>query len=318
MYDVIGIDMPCVDLNIVLPKMPEPNGAMKVEQLSWQGGGKVSSGLVTAARLGIKCAIQCAVGDDRYGAFCVEDFKKHHIDTSAVTVRKGKRTCFDLVLSDRETMGRSLVMDIGDTAYLAPDELNEEMIKEAAWLYICHFNDSVNKAIRIAKDNGVKIFIDADFYTEEQIQNIPSVDVFIASEFVYNEMFSEERRLDYEKNCRDVMESGPEIVLFTFGKAGCKGCSEEGYFEIPAYDVEVVDTVGAGDDFHGAFLAARIKGKSVKESARFASAVSAIKCTRIGGRAGIPDWKTTEKFMSTGQIDYDEIDQRVRDYERGL
>lgn len=84
---------------------------------------------------------------------------------------------------------------------------------------------------------------------------------------------------------------------------------------IPEIDVL---TVGAGDVFHGAFLAAIVKGLSPKDAARFASGVAAIKCTRIGGRAGIPNWEVTDNFLETGEIDYREIDERVKKYGRGI
>ena len=67
-----------------------------------------------------------------------------------------------------------------------------------------------------------------------------------------------------------------------------------------------------------AFLAALLKGKSHRECARYASAASAIKCTRIGGRAGIPDEAVLERFLETGEIDYEEIDRRVEYYRRAL
>ncbi len=94
---------------------------------------------------------------------------------------------------------------------------------------------------------------------------------------------------------------------------------EEGFFTLPAYQVEVVDTVGAGDVF---FTERSLRGScrdiQTKETARLASAVSAVKCTRIGGRAGIPDWETVREFMETGRIDYREIEERIQYYKRGL
>ena len=114
------------------------------------------------------------------------------------------------------------------------------------------------------------------------------------------------------------MAMGPEAVVFTFGEKGCVGLDREGFFWLPAFQVEAQDTVGAGDVFHGAFLAALLKGYSLKECARYASGTSAIKCTRIGGRAGIPNEQVLEQFLRTGIIDYTEIDQRVEYYRKGL
>ena len=105
-------------------------------------------------------------------------------------------------------------------------------------------------------------------------------DIFIGSEFVYEKML--EAGKSVKENCEYLYNKGPEIVIFTFGEKGCAGISKEGFFEIPAFDVDVKDTVGAGDVFHGAFLAAIVKGLSPKDAARFASGVAAIKCTRIG------------------------------------
>ena len=66
------------------------------------------------------------------------------------------------------------------------------------------------------------------------------------------------------------------------------------------------------------FLAAIVKGLSPKDAARFASGVAAIKCTRIGGRAGIPNWEVTDNFLETGEIITEKFDERVKKYGRGL
>ena len=66
-FDVIGLDR-C---------FPKPNGAERIQNLSWQGGGKVASGMVAAARLGLCCGIMGNVGDDKYGTFCLRDFQDH-------------------------------------------------------------------------------------------------------------------------------------------------------------------------------------------------------------------------------------------------
>ena len=111
---------------------------------------------------------------------------------------------------------------------------------------------------------------------------------------------------------------GPEIVIFTFGAEGCKGLYEDHYFDIPAIPVEVVDTTGAGDVFHGAFDYFYLQGYNPEECARLCTGVSAIKCTRPGGRSGIPTLDVLHKFLETGVIDYTEIDERVAHYEKGI
>ena len=89
-FQVAGIDMPCIDLALSVDHFPKPNGGAKVNTASWQGGGKVATGMVAAARLGAHCAMMGAVGADNYGTFCVEDFKAHGIDVSGLQVQEGK------------------------------------------------------------------------------------------------------------------------------------------------------------------------------------------------------------------------------------
>ena len=106
----------------------------------------------------------------------------------------------------------------------------------------------------------------------------------------------------------------PQFVAVTQGSRGGFLYDGSEFSRYACYPVDVIDSCGAGDVFHGAFLGGVLHGMDIKTCARFASAVSAIKCTRTGGRAGIPDFDTVMKFLETGRIDYTEIDERVKMY----
>ncbi len=117
---------------------------------------------------------------------------------------------------------------------------------------------------------------------------------------------------------RYIQSKGPDIVIFTFGEYGSLGIYGNNSFTQPAMKVEVKDTTGAGDVFHGAFNVAYLEGKSVPEAARFATAVSTIKCTQSGGRSGIASRKCVDEYIKTGKINFDEINNRVNKYQHGL
>ena len=70
-----------------------------------------------------------------------------------------------------------------------------------------------------------------------------------------------------------------------------------GDFSLPAFSVNVVDTTGCGDVFHGAYTLAITRGMNAMESARFASAAAALCATKLGGRAGIPTSAELEQFL---------------------
>ena len=313
-FDVVGLDTPCMDLLLNVDHLPQPDQGGRVNELSWQGGGKVSTGLVAAARLGAKAAIIGSVGDDGYGRFCRQDFDRHGIDTRHLRLREGRATNLSVALSDRHSGGRSILSHPGSAGFVSEEEIPDEYLRETGWLFLAWASDVTRQAAERAQRFGAKVFMDADTYHEALGDFFPLVDVLVASEYVYEKLFGDDE--NYEANCRRLRKAGPQIVVFTFGSKGCAGVGDEGFFRLPACDVEVVDTLGAGDVFHGAFLTGLILGRTAEKSAELASAVAGIKCTRIGGRAGIPNLAVAERYMATGEIDYSEIDQRVAQYEK--
>lgn len=87
------------------------------------------------------------------------------------------------------------------------------------------------------------------------------------------------------------------FVAVTDGHNGGLWCGGGEVRTYPAFKVDVVDTLGAGDTFHGAFALALIEGKSIVETLRFASAAAALKCTRFGGISSAPTRAMVEKFL---------------------
>lgn len=315
-FEIAGYDMPCVDLAVNVDVFPKLNGGAGVNALSWQGGGKVASGLTAAARLGARCAVMGAVGSDDYGRFCQKDFQRHGVDISRLLCREGETTSLSIVISDRETQGRSIVYRHGSAQPPAPEELDGEILENCQWFFISHVTGVAMSAVQRAKAAGAKIIVDADTYSSELMDRIDLIDVFIGSEFCYNVLFRDQ---DYGPNCKTLCGKGPSTVIFTFGPKGCAGFSREcGGFRLPAYQVPVMDTTGAGDVFHGAYLAGAVRGLNAIEAAELATAAACVKCTRMGGRAGVPDWDTLQAFMKTGQIDYTEIDRRAAFYAERL
>ena len=311
--DVVGIGYPCIDFLINIDKFPESNSGTRLRDYSWQGGGKVPTALVALGRLGIPTGLLGTAGDDAFGMFNIEDFKRHGVDTSRFIIDRGKSTSLSIPISETEKHARSFIFNFGTCRRLELADLDEGYIASAKILHLSDTNALSLAAARMAHAHGLLVTIDADaHHGQYPMEDFKLLDVLVGSEFFYTTHFKDN---DYEKNCRDIMERGPKVVVFTFGERGCVGMDKEnGYFELPAFHVQAADTTGAGDVYHGAFIYGLLQGWTTKETARFASAVSAIKCTRLGGRAGIPDLKTTQQFLKDGTIDYGDIDKRVEFY----
>ena len=151
------------------------------------------------------------------------------------------------------------------------------------------------KGAEIARKNGTKVLYDAGGLYENVEKLLPYADILIPSEeFALGHTGAN----DAGEAAKKLFEKySPEIVVITQGKKG--GIIYDGFsFEkYPVFPVDAVDSNGSGDVFHGAFAFAVTKGMNYKKACVFSSAVSALKCTKVGAREGVPAYDETINFL---------------------
>lgn len=317
MFDIVGIDESVVDHIISIDRLPGRDEDIEMHGQSWQGGGKIATALAAASRLGASCGLMGINGDDTNADFIVEDMRRHGVDVSHFIQEKGKTGDYCISLAEREG-GRSFIADFGNHRAYTKEDLDYDYISKARCIHMFRFDEAELAMAEYAKEHGIPAGFDGDEYSRIIMKHMHLIDTFIGSEFFYREWTGEQGTR--EDNCRKMKELGPRIVIFTFGSDGCVGVDETGtYFEIPCFPVKAIDTTGAGDVFHGAFLYFHYcRGMQGKDAARYASAVSAIKCTRLGGRAGIPTLPMVEEYLQNGTFDDHELAEREKRYSKFL
>lgn len=300
--EIVGIDVLWYDQLITLQKLPEDNGSAPIESSSAQGGGKVCTAMAAAARQGIACKLLAVAGDGARGRFLVEELARDGVDTAAIRTVSGYREGFSVVISDAQSGGRRILWrpDSGEGGLTAADvDAIRTDLEAARYLHLCRMDSVDRRAAEIARAAGVSVSFDGDFYTQDAADSLSLVDILIGSEEFYRDCF--QAGGDFWDNIDKLVQKGPQTVIFTFGKEGCRGIAHGERFTVPAFtkNIAVVDTVGAGDVFHGGYLSALCMGYQGREAARYAGAVSAIKCTTVGGRAGIPTRSMVEAYLSS-------------------
>lgn len=323
-YDVIGVENLIMDLALQINKLPATDGISLLKEYCWQSGGNASSAIVALARLGATCGMIGTVGSDPFGRFCREDMQRHGVDTSHIKTVEGETT-FCICLAEEETQGRSFLGRMGTAGAMTGEEVDEGYIAQAKAIHLsCIPSPAVRFAVEYARRNNVLISLDAGAPFPGATELAKKVDILIMSEQFYHSLFQND---NYEENCRSFLAGGPRVVIVTLGKRGCAGADANGAFSLPAFQAgyPIVDTTGAGDVFHGGFLYAYLKRlgqtpgfDTLEDCARFASAVSYINCTTLGGRTGIPTLSMVDKFLAEGKIDKAEIAPRMAFYKNAM
>lgn len=261
-----------------------------------QGGGPAATAAVAASRLGMKTAFLGVVGDDDSGQMILKGFASEKVATDAVKIRKGCSTSTAFCWVDAAGK-RSIVWYRGNGADLVPEEIPEKLIAGAKVVHLDgHQTVGAHAAAKLARKHGVIVSIDAGTLRPGVKEILYDCDIVITSEFFAKQLTG---IADYEKSLMELVKIGAKVTGITMGSKGsmCYDREQGRIITCPAFPVEVVDTTGAGDVFHSAFAVKYASCRDILKSMRFASAVSALKCTKLGGRTGIPTLSETEDFL---------------------
>lgn len=292
-FDLIGLGYCGVDYSCLLPRIPIDDKVEAVKT-SIQGGGPAATATCAAARLGAGAAFIGTVGDDLRGRAILDAFKADRVDTSGVVSRKGAESPCAFCWSDSGGR-RSIAWTRGDARPLEPCEISEALIASCKLLHLDgHQATAAIHAAKIARRDGVTVSIDAGTIVPGIEELLDLSDIVIASE-KFAERFTGLK--DPKESVKKLFGSNCRFSGVTLGSEGSCGFDGRNSFHQPSFKVEVVDTTGAGDTYHGSFAYKYAKGGSWAECMEFAAAVAAMKCSVFGGRAGIPTLDLVESFL---------------------
>lgn len=280
---IAGVGIACLDYLFVVPRA-EPGGQGPLRDYAVEGGGLVGTALVAAARLGARAEVWTWVGDDEQGELVIEGLRGEGVDTSGVEVVSGERTPVSFIQVEEGSGERTIyhrrgVEVEGDRARLAGRELScDVLLVDAVW------PEASGAAAAMARATGIPVV--GDFCPGEGLRELAAmVDALIVPRGCVERLAPEG---SWEERLRLLAELGPSFAAITAGEEGCYYLERGEVARQPAFGVEVVDTTGAGDVFHGAFACGLAQGWPGARCVEFASAVAALSCRALGGRRGIP------------------------------
>ena len=283
MKKVVGLGACVLDTLIACAQYPIEDTKQKAKSVFLAGGGPVGNALVVMSKLGLQTEIIGAFGGDEAGRYLLNDFKKYGVGVENTTVLPDKTSFTSYIVLAENTATRTCMFDCGSV----PDEpcnVNLSAIDGADVLHLDgNYLECALRAAEYAKKKGVKVSLDAGGLYAGIERLLPLVDILVPSaEFALG--------LTGETTIPNAMEKLYkqyllEILVVTDGSNGGYYYENGQAIHYARVKVEAVDTNGAGDTFHGAFISAYCQGMNIRDACGFASKVAGFKCAHKGLRA---------------------------------
>lgn len=278
-FDAVFVGAATHDALALVAAFPGPDQRVVADEIAYAGGGPAATAAVAAARLGIRAAFVGTVGDDSIGSSILEGLAAEGVDVGGVSVRPGEPSATSVVVVDHTRGTRAICTRPGPRLHLTT---GRSLVQSASIVHVDHAGWApVTQAFptiggRLSVDAGNPI---PGFSPRGVRLFVPTVEALRAT-------YGDHRVDDL---LIAALGDGCELVVATDGAHGSYARTSKGESAFaPAHRVDIVSTLGAGDVFHGALVAAEVHGLPLEQRLTFANITAALACRGLDGRSTIP------------------------------
>jgi len=288
-FDVVGFGLNSIVLVTVVAEYPASNTKQRLQRFARLPGGQIATAMATCARLGWRSRYIGSFGDDDFGALSKESLTSVGVDISAARTVAGATSQFAVILVDGRSGERTVLWDRDPALTAQPVDVPREAIVSGRMLIVdCHQTAASAQAARYAREAGIPTVIDVEKVRPGIADLLQNIDAIIAAqEFPSALTGHEQLGRAIESIGR---EFGAALVTVTLGAEGTLTWCSGREIRTPAFQVDCVDSTGAGDVFRGAFAAGclRSPAEDLEDVLTYANAVAALNCRALGSRGGLP------------------------------
>jgi sugar/nucleoside kinase (ribokinase family) len=274
--ELVCVGLATLDTVVELPGWPQPDGRVVVESLVRAGGGPAATAAVAASRLGRSVSFVGRVGNDAQGSAVRGELADHRVDVRHLA-EDDEPTAESVILVDRSAGTRAILHRAGgDLSALSPAA--RQACAAAVWVHVDHAGwaaagDVAHSQLSVDAGNAIPQL------------SLAGLGLYGPSEASLRERYP---GLSVSDAVGRALAEGAQRVVVTLGSEGALAADAGGAWRVPGIPIEGSSTLGAGDVFHGAILAALIEGQALAEALRWANAAAALSCRALGPRGAIP------------------------------
>ena len=256
--------------------------------------------MVALSRWDVKTKYIGKVGEDELGQFSLNSLRQEGVDVSSVTIEPNATNQFAMIIVDSTSGDRTILWNRDERLMYREGELRKEEVCSGKLLHLDgHDIHAALQCARWAKDEGIPIVIDFDKVEPLTSELIKEID-FVITSSRFPMLFT--GISDQKKAFLELQKHTSGFLCATLGHEGAIALVNGEFLHVKEFEVNTVDTTGAGDVFHGGFIYGLLQNWEVVEILRFANAVAALKCQDLGGRKGIPTSKEAKDLLVSSQL----------------
>jgi sugar/nucleoside kinase (ribokinase family) len=289
-FDVVTLGLNSIDLVAVVAEYPVRNSKQRLQEFAERPGGQMATAAAVCARLGWRARYLGAFGDDRFGADGRRSLESEGVDVSRAWNVPGATSQFAVVLVDAATGERTVLWSRHPGLAIRPEQVSYDAVSSGRTLIVdCHETAAATEAARVARAAGIPTVVDIEHVRPGVDRLLREMDVILAAQPFPAALtgYGEPGRA-LAALAREYPASA--LVGVTLGEEGSLALCAGREIRTPAFRVECVDSTGAGDAFHGGFVAGwlRTPDADVEHLLAYANAVAALNCRGLGARGGMP------------------------------
>jgi sulfofructose kinase len=287
--DVLCVGSANYDTIADVDHLPADDERITVDCFRVGGGGPAATAAVTLARLGARAGFCGVVGDDPQGAAVRQSLASEGVDTTWLRTDPQAQTAAAFVLTARHSHTRVIITTI------APQPAVEDIpLDVAGWLHVDQTGYPAVRRALAGRSGGPRLSVDGGNAIDGL--ELDGVDLYAPT---LTALLARYPGHDRDQAFAAARAEGARQVVATDGPAGTWVATADGVARVPFVEVDVASTLGAGDVFHGAVLAALIHEVPLMSAVRAANAAAALSCRQVDGRSGIPDLAELQNFLAS-------------------
>lgn len=267
---IVCVGTAALDTIAVVPRLPDPDGRIEASRIVTAGGGPAATAAVAIARLGVPVELSAVVGRDAAGDQVIAQLEAEGVGTRFIERREGLATAQSLILVCEDEATRAIVTKPASVTPVIPEGFDWVHVDQAGFPAL----GQGPFPFKLSVDDGNPV---PGF-------GLKGVNLYAPTVAVLSARFPGSVKAAGQA----ARNAGATSVVATDGSNGSFIFGDSGTQHVPAFPVKALSTLGAGDVFHGALLAAVALGKELPEAVRMANACAAMSCLGLDGRSAIP------------------------------